>query len=378
MKHSSISKTITLKHLLINKERKIGIKFYPDKILNALVKSLPDRKWSDQFCMVYLPNTPKHYHSIFKTFKGVAWVNCAHFAHKKPNLTDNEAPDVDYYRKRNLTVGYRACPESFLQKLEIKKYSNNTCRTYIAQFEKFINHYKELDLLAINEEEINKYMQSLVQAKFSDSYINQAINSIKFYYEVVMGMPNRFYSIERPIKKERLPKVLSKERVMAMINNTTNIKHRCILKLLYSSGLRRNELINLKISDIDSDRMLIKVLGGKGNKDRYTLLSENLLKELRIYYTEYKPKMYLIEGANGEKYSATSVGKVVRRAAKREKILTNVTPHVLRHSFATHLLESGVDLRYIQTLLGHNSSKTTEIYTHVATSQFKNIKNLLD
>lgn len=378
MEKSNLSKCITLKHLLINKERKIGIKFYPDKILNALVKSLPDRKWSDQFNMVYIPNSPRHYQSIFNTFKGVAWINCAHFSHKKENLMANEAPDINSYRKRKLTAGYRACPEPYLQKLEIKKYSNNTCRTYISQFEKFINHYKNLDLLAISEQEINQYLQTLVQAKFSDSYINQAINSIKFYYEVVMGMPNRFYSIERPIQKEKLPKILSKDRVMAMINHTNNLKHRCILKLLYSAGLRRGELINLKITDIDSDRMLIRVEEGKGKKDRYTLLSQTLLVELRMYYKIYKPKKYLIEGANGEKYSATSIGKIVQRAAKREKILMKVTPHMLRHSFATHLLEAGVDLRYIQTLLGHNSSKTTEIYTHVATTQFKNIKNLLD
>ena len=191
-------------------------------------------------------------------------------------------------------------------------------------------------------------------------------------------MPNRFYSVERPMKKERLPQVLAKEEVLDMINCTRNLKHRCIIKLLYSAGLRRSELLNLKLVDIESARMLIKIKDGKGKKDRYTLLSNGLLDELRTYYREYRPKKYLFEGNEGVRYSASSVAKIVARSAQWAKIKKPVTPHMLRHSFATHLLEQGVDLRYIQTLLGHNSSRTTEIYTHVAVNGLKSIKNLLD
>jgi len=164
-------------------------------------------------------------------------------------------------------------------------------------------------------------------------------------------MPNRFYSIERPRKETKLPKVLSKEDVLSMINCTRNLKHKCIISLLYSTGLRRGELLNLKLIDIDSKRMVIRVEGAKGNKDRFTLLSEDLLPDLRKYYKIYQPKKYLIEGQNGGKYSGTSVEKIVMRAAKWGNVKQRVTPHMLRHSFATHLLESGVDLRYIQTLL---------------------------
>ncbi|MTI21243.1 recombinase [Fulvivirga sp. RKSG066] len=372
------TRTISLKHLLIKGKRCIGLKFYPDKVINALAKSLPDRKWSEEFGMLYIPNTPTHYEAIYKQFKGVAWINSAHFAHKRHNISQNDTPNISFYRKRKLYEGYRPCPEAFFQKLELKKYSLNTCRTYITHFEKFINHYKPLDLLDISEKEIQFYLQQLVACEFSDSYINQSINAIKFYYEVVLGMPNRFYSVERPMKKERLPEVLSKEKVLQMIASTDNIKHKCILKLLYSAGVRRSELLNLKIADIDSDRMLVKVVNGKGGKDRFTLLGDNLLNELRAYYSIYKPKEYLFEGAKGKKYSATSVGKIVKRAAANAKISKRVTPHMLRHSFATHLLEEGVDLRYIQSLLGHNSSRTTEIYTHVAVNSLKNIKNLID
>ena len=191
-------------------------------------------------------------------------------------------------------------------------------------------------------------------------------------------MPNRFYNIERPRNEEKLPKVLLKEDILSIIEHTNNIKHRCIVSLLYSAGLRRSELLNLKVEHIDSKRMLIRIEGAKGNKDRYTLLSTTFLKELRQYYREWKPRTYLFEGPKSNKYSAESVAKIVKNTAKKAGIIMNVTPHVLRHSFATHLLENGTDLRYIQALLGHKNPKTTEIYTHVATNVFLQIKNPLD
>lgn len=156
------------------------------------------------------------------------------------------------------------------------------------------------------------------------------------------------------------------------------MKHRCIISLLYSAGLRRGELLNLEVDHIDSERMMIRVSQGKGMKDRYTLLSEQLLDDLREYYKVYRPKKFLFEGEQGKRYSSTSVGKIVSRSARKAGIRKRVTPHTLRHSFATHLLENGTDLRYIQSLLGHSSSKTTEIYTHVAMNSVRKIKNPLD
>lgn len=375
---TSSTKCISLKHLLIKQKKYIGLKFYPDKVIQALVKQLPNIKWSEAYNMAYLPNNKENLTLIFDTFKGEVWVNGDSFFHDKVRILNETAPDINSYRNRNLINGYRACPEEFFKKLELRKYSLNTARSYIAHFEKFINHYGNVNLLEITEQEINNYLSLLVQQGLSDSYINQSINSIKFYYEIVLGMPNRFYSVERPMKKEKLPEIVSKEKVLAMIDITRNIKHRCIIKLLYSAGLRRSELINLKIEDIDSDRMLIKVQEGKGKKDRLTLLGESMLIDLRRYYKIYKPKVYLFEGPGHKQYSATSIGKIIRRAAYTVGVKKRVTPHMLRHSFATHLLESGVDLRYIQTLLGHNSSRTTEIYTHVAVEGLKNIKNLID
>jgi len=286
--------------------------------------------------------------------------------------------DISWAENRNLPEDYKKCPKEYLQKLELKKYSNSTIRTYVTAFEKFVNHYKENDLRQLNENHIRDYLSTLVKKGFSNSAINQAINAIKFYYELVLDMPNRFYDIERPIKEHKLPKVLSKEEVLMIIAHTNNIKHKCIVSLLYSAGLRRGELIRLKITDIDSKRMLIRVQDAKGNKDRYTLLSCRVLEELRSYYKTWRPKLYLFEGPGGMEYSARSIANIIKNAAEKAGIRKIVTPHMLRHSFATHLLENGTDLRNIQALLGHNSIKTTEIYTHVAASSFNKIKNLLD
>ncbi|MGO4921327.1 site-specific tyrosine recombinase/integron integrase [Maribacter spongiicola] len=371
-------RSVTLKHLLIQERRYIGLQFNTDKVIHALVKQLPDVKWSNTYNMAYILNTKQNLDEIFKIFNGVVWVNCNHFFDRNIAKEHNETIDITWFRKRKLPATYRVCPLSYLDKLELRKYANNTVKTYVNAFETFINYYNTKDLISINESDVRDYILKLIQEDKSNAYINLAINSIKFYYESVLGMPNRFYKIERPRKEKKLPKVLSKEDVLSIIANTNNLKHKCIISLLYSSGIRRNELVNLKISDIDSKRMLIRIEAAKGNKDRYTLLSHSLLKDLREYYQQYKPEKYIIEGLYGNQYSGQSIGKVVLNAAIKAGIKIPVTPHMLRHSFATHLLEAGVDLRQIQVLLGHSSSKTTEIYTHVATTTFKKIKNPLD
>jgi integrase/recombinase XerD len=372
------SQQITLKHLLIEKKKYIGLQFYANKVLNALIKELNGIEWNDEFNMYCLPNNKVNLDSIYNLFRGVAWINSKYFFQESRSKQLSETFDVSWFRNRKRSPSFRFCPENYLQKLELKKYSNSTVKSYVSSFEDYINYYNAKVIDDLNENDIRSYLQWLAQNKRSNSYINQSINSIKFYYEIVLGMPNRFYSIERPRKEKKLPIVLSKEYVRKLIDNTNNIKHRCIVSLLYSAGLRRSELLNLKITDIDSSRMLILVRDAKGNKDRYTLLSETALKDLRVYYKQWKPSSFLFESPNGEKYSPNSVGKIITVAATKAGIKKTVSPHTLRHSFATHLLESGTDLRYIQLLLGHSSTKTTEIYTHVAKSSFDSIINPLD
>jgi site-specific recombinase XerD len=371
-------RSVTLKHLLIKGKRYVGLQFNTDKIIQALVKGLPDVKWSTEFNMAYILNSKENINKIFEIFSGVVWVNCNYFFDKKPLNNNNEPIDITWFRKRTLPKNYRHCPTAYLDRLQLKKYANSTVKSYILAFETFINYHNTKELIQINENDVRQYILKLIQENKSDSYINIAINSIKFYYESVLGMPNRFYQIERPRKEKKLPKVLSKQDILQIIAHTNNLKHKCIVGLLYSSGMRRNELVNLKITDIDSKRMLLLIEAAKGKKDRYTILSHTLLNDLRDYYKQWKPKKYIIEGVYGQQYSGQSIGKIVTNAAKKAGIQVTVTPHMLRHSFATHLLEDGVDLRQIQVLLGHSSSNTTEIYTHVATKTFKKTKNALD
>jgi len=375
MKHLDLH--ISLKHLLINKIKMIGLVFPPNKLLQKLMKTLPSIKWSKEHNMVYIINNEENITQIFDTFRGIAWVDTRLFFTDKVQKRNKEL-NIDYYRNRKLSEDYRACPESYLLKLELKRYAYNTAKTYISLFEKFINRFYDIPLNDLTENEIRQYLKELNDEKKSNSYIHQAVNSIKFYFEIVLGMPNRFYEIERPRPQSTLPKVLSIEEVTLLINNTNNSKHRCIVSLLYSAGLRRSELLNLKLTDIDSDRMLIHVINTKGNKDRYTLLSKTTLTDLRIYFKEWKPKTFLFEGPIGHKYSPSSVLKIVNKAGEKANIKKRVTPHMLRHSFATHLLENNTDLRYIQSLLGHSSSTTTEIYTQVATKYLQIVKSPLD
>jgi len=369
--------SITLKHLLINNQKCIGLQYNTNKVLQALVDSLPNVSWSKTFGMFFIPNTKTNLELIFKTFKGVAWVNGNYFFAERTINKENADVDFKRYRNRLPKKGHKHCPEAYLLKLELKRYAENTVRNYVSCFEAFINHYYDTDPIDLNELEVRNYLQKLIQEGKSNSYINLAVNSIKFFYEVVHGMPNRFYSIERPRKQKKLPSVISKEEVINLMEHTNNIKHKCIIGLLYSAGLRRGELLNLLITDIDSKRMMVHIKNAKGNKDRYSILSPNILKDLKEYYKEYRPSKFLFEGPRGTKYSVTSILKIIDNAATKAGFSKKIKPHMLRHSFATHLLENGTDIRHIQLLLGHSSTKTTEIYTHVANRSFIGIKDLL-
>lgn len=276
-------------------------------------------------------------------------------------------------------ANYLHCPKEYTEKLKELRYSVNTQNVYTDLFEEFINYYPEKQSEEITEEEIISFLRYLVnERKISTSYQNQSINAIKFYYERVLEGTRKIYLIERPRKENYLPEVLSEEEITSILKAISNLKHKAIIMVIYSGGLRISELINLKVKDIDSDRMQIRISQAKGKKDRYTLLSNKTLLILRKYFTEYKPKEWLFEGVSGGQYADSSIYSIFKKAIASANIKKKVSIHSLRHSFATHLLENGTDLRYIQNLLGHSSSKTTEIYTHITVKGFDLIKNPLD
>ena len=290
---------------------------------------------------------------------------------------------IDYSRvyvrhpkpKREYTL-----PEGYLELLEQKQYSPSTIKTYRAYFSDFMEYHKGRNIDRLKVADINKYILYLVnEKKISVSQQNMRINAIKFYYEQVKGGKRQYYGgITRSKEYKTLPEVLSRDEVKRILSCLTNRKHRCMISLIYSAGLRRSELLNLTPQDIVSERMLVRIMG-KGKKCRYSLLSEKVLHELREYFREYRPKKWLFEGDTpGEKYSASALVKVLKEAADRAGIRHRVHVHMLRHSFATHLLEQGTDLRTIQELLGHNDIKTTSIYLHVTAAHKSGIPNPLD
>lgn len=258
----------------------------------------------------------------------------------------------------------------YVDRLTVQRYSPNTISTYRNAFIKFLARIAPEHPNELTRDDIMDFMLALQQeGKFSASYQNQVINAIKFWYEKVEGKPRQQYDLPRPRKEEPLPKVISTEEVACMIRRTTNLKHRCLIMVAYGAGLRSAELLAMKPTQIDSKLMIIRVERGKGNKDRILPLPDQLLPLLREYYKEYKPVTYLFEGQKkGTPYSSKSLQQVIAKAAQKAGIPRKVTPHMLRHSYATHLLESGADIRYIKDLLGHKSIRTTEIYTHVARS----------
>jgi integrase/recombinase XerD len=267
----------------------------------------------------------------------------------------------------------------FKQKLILQRYADSTVRSYVNCVSKFLKAFEKYELKNVNEQNIENYISHLLTTEqISDSYQKQMLGSIGKFFELLYDRKLNLYSLYPKRKKTTLPKFISQHEVKQMFRVCTNLKHLCILKLLYGGGLRLSEVLNLKIADIDSNNMLIHILDAKGKKDRNVMLPHTLLADLRNYFKEYKPQVYLFEGQTKAQYSAKSVQNIVKNMAKRAGISKNVTPHVLRHSFATHLIENGTDIRFVQDLLGHGSIKTTEIYTHITDVSKSKIKSPLD
>jgi len=266
------------------------------------------------------------------------------------------------------------------QEMRLRNYSNKTIKAYSSWLRAFVRHFSPRHPRELSENEIKNFLLYLIEQKhLASATINQSFNALRFLYVELYRMPFKIEHLPRPKKEKQLPVVLSREEVISILSNIDNLKHKTLLMLIYSAGLRVGEAVRLRISDIDSDRKLIYLKSAKGKKDRYSLLSDTALQNLRAYYRMYRPKNYLFEGFKDSAHlSERSVQEVFKRAVRQAGIRKQVTVHSLRHSFATHLLESGVDLRYIQAVLGHASSKTTEIYTHVSQQKLGQIINPLD
>ncbi len=350
---------------------RLRIIFGFDKEIRSLIKTYPYYSWDQKNKWWSIPYSEKYLNEIQTTAinKGLK------FTYEEEDISDKGLKRISRFDLAN----YRSCPQEMILKLKEIRRSESTIKTYKGMFEEFINYYHNYDINTITEKQITAFLRFLVmERKISPSYQNQSINAIKFYYEKVLGGQRKFYFIDRPKKEKTLPIVLNEDEIRRLLKNTFNIKHKCVFMLAYSSGLRISEVVNLKLEDLDRERMQIFIRNSKGSKDHYTILSQQFLKLFDNYYEEYRTKVYLFEGATGGKYSSSSIQNTIKAAAKRAGIKKRTTMHTLRHSFATHCLENGIDLRYIQSMLGHSSSKTTEIYTHITTRGLDQIKSPMD
>ena len=277
-----------------------------------------------------------------------------------------------------LTQAVVASIDHMTRWMKQKRYSQSTIGTYVSFVRQFFGRTR-LEPEQVTIEVIEQYnYQYFIQERRSYSSQNQWINAVKLYLTVNHLQIENLDSIQRPRKERKLPNVLSQEEVQSIFQATKNLKHRTLLMLIYGAGLRIGEALNLTIHDIRSKEHLIYIRGGKGKKDRRVPLSDKLLKMLRGYYKSYRPQTYLFEGAGGGRYSNKSAMQVLNRSVKKAGITRKITLHTLRHSYATHLTNKGINIQYLQEILGHNSPKTTMLYTHLSGKDISNIKSPLD
>ncbi len=328
------------------------------KELNGSFYHANQRLWS-------LPNTKEHKEKMNALFG-----QKMKLVHLDPSP---EIPQVTPSEKSQTAL------DKHFQKMTLKGFSDSTIKSYQSNLTQFFSFFENADIPLLTKEQIEGYVYQLVtKYKIGEQKQNMMINAIKSYYEHTLGKPREYYNITRPKRSKDLPNVLSEEEVYGILNSPKNLKHKAILYTIYSAGLRVGEVVRLRICDVCSDDEFLFIKDSKGKKDRHTVLSPVLLDLLRKYYKEYKPSYWLFEGQTGGQYSVKSIQEVFRKAAKESNANPWSTPHTLRHSFATHLMQHGVNIRYIQKALGHSSSKTTEIYTHVLNITNKTLKSPLD
>jgi site-specific recombinase XerD len=289
--------------------------------------------------------------------------------------------DEIHYSPSSKAVSIRM--EQYLKKaedfLKLKAYSLKTRKSYLGHLRRFLAQHQDKLPDQLQQEHIEHYLLALIDHGVSESYIDQTISAIKIFTVHILKRPDITISIPRPKREKKLPVVIGQQGVMKLLNALDNVKHRAILFLVYSAGLRVSEVAALKVQDIDSERMMIRVDQGKGKKDRYVILSKQALEALRIYARHTRPRIWLFPGAKeGSHLTVRTIQKVFDKAKARCGVSKDITVHSLRHCYATHSLEGGIDLRYIQELLGHSSSKTTERYTHVTQKNIMKIQSPLD
>ncbi len=371
---------VTVEHLTHKNKASLFLKFSYNAALSTLVKNKLQALWSNTHKAWYIADTREGEEEMRALFK----VEAIRFSVK---LKTDPLPKHLYTKLPPPASCLPMLSEETLAKLALfknwlvsKRYSNHTIKTYTDALNTFLKFYSGKAVTEITNEDLIHFNTSYIIANgLSASFQNQVVNAVKLFFNTIELKKMAVENIHRPKRAKTLPNVLSKEEIKLILNAHGNIKHRAMLSLIYSCGLRCGELLRLKPEHIDSRRNLLIIKQAKGRKDRIAPLSNKIIELLRIYYKAYKPGFYLFEGqTGGTPYDVRSLQHVLKNALVKATITKPVSLHWLRHSYATHLLENGTDLRYIQEILGHSSSKTTEIYTHVSTKRLQNIISPFD
>lgn len=348
-----------------------------DESMNQRLRGVPGRRWESQ----------KHYWSFPRTREALEKLLAA--LRIDWHQLDREVAEglglVKAVPSQSQPVSPSHPPvssdlEALRRELRIRNYSPKTIRSYSSCAKSFFTYFRPRQPAALTANDMRRYLFHLLEEEgLAASSVNQVLNALRFLYVEIYKKPFVVGSLTRPKTEKKLPSVLSQSEIARLLNSIENVKHKTMLMLAYSSGVRVGELVKLRPEDIDAERRLIHVRGGKGRKDRVTILSDTALRQLKVYQSKYRPAEWLFEGEEpGKPYAIRSAQAAFEQAVKRAGIVKPVSIHDLRHSFATHMLENGTDLRYVQALLGHESSKTTEIYTHVSTKALGKIINPLD
>lgn len=366
---------ITLSKTFHRNHNQILIAFKHDWALIDVVKHLPKVHWSASLKSWYIKNNPENLKLIYAVFKNHAYVDGSQLFNKPITKTEKTPIKND----RVLSQENRDLLNNFYKYLKGKRYSKSTIETYSFFVADFIAFNNNTALQNLTTRDVELFIEKVfIKRNYSISTQRQFISAVK---QFIIFYPNTGISnltLTRPKKSKILPTVLSQEEMISIIQHTKNLKHRAILALIYSAGLRISELLNLKLAHIQIQRKQLLIKSAKGRKDRYVTLADSFMPLLQNYLMTYQPEIYFVEGTKGKPYSASSVRKFLFRSCKTANIRRTVTPHTLRHSYATHLLESGVGLRHIQELLGHSRPETTMIYTHVARKDLLDIQSPLD
>ena len=372
MKNSTEKPTVLLKKVMHRNNIQLLVLFTFNYQIKEKIKKLDHYNWSKNLRGWYTLFSPENVSILKECLKNDVKFKADHSIYKTLNQkVQREKIIISAQNQEILNL--------YIKFLKGKRYSESTIKTYSTFIADFLHYIKDTPIINLCNRDVEKFIEDIfIPRNYSISTHRQLISAIKLLKAFYPECKIEELKLTRPSKSKILPTVLSKEEVIDLLRFTKNLKHRAILAMIYSAGLRISELLNLELKHIDIDRRQIVVKNGKGRKDRNIILAESFIPLMINYLTTYNPIIYFVEGPLENKYSAESIRAFLKRSCLLAKITKKVTPHTLRHSYATHLLENGIDLRYIQELLGHAKPETTMIYTHVSKKDLLKIESPLD